>query len=95
MIGVLAHFQVKAGEEAVFEALVAQFIAQVRAGEPGCQLYTLARDRKDGHYLMMEIYADDESLGVHNRTDHFTAFVPQLVSLLEGPPDVRVLDLIA
>jgi len=38
MLAVVATLKVKAGQEADFEAVAKQLVAQVNANEPGCKL---------------------------------------------------------
>ena len=62
MIALLAKLNVAAGKEREFESAMLELAAQVRANEPGNQLYTLVKD-EDG-YAVMELYADEAALEV-------------------------------
>lgn len=95
MIGLVVNMKVKPGSEADFEAAMRELIPQVRANEPGCKLYTLTKDPKEaGAYVMMEIYADKESLDAHGKTPYFAAAMPKLGATLAGPPAMQRLEVL-
>ncbi|MBU6373578.1 MAG: antibiotic biosynthesis monooxygenase [Alphaproteobacteria bacterium] len=95
MIGLVVTLKVKPGSEADFEATMGELIGQVRANEPGCKLYTLAKDPKEaGTYVMMEIYADKESLDAHGKTPYFAAAGPKLGAVLAGAPTMQRLQVV-
>jgi len=95
MIGIVVNMKVKPGSEADFEAAMGELIAQVRANEPGCKLYSLAKDPKEpGSYVMMEIYADKDALDSHGKTPYFGAAMPKLGATLAGPPAMQRLEMV-
>lgn len=95
MIGVIATLRIKTDKNAEFEAVFAELAAQVRANESGNVTYQLCRSRNEATtYKVLEIYHDDEALEAHRASDHFRAAGPALGALLEGRPEVELLDAI-
>ena len=87
MIALLARLQVAAGKEAEFEKVMLELAAQVRANEPGNQLYTLVKD--DDGYAVMELYDDEEALKAHGASDHFKAAGAKFAGLMAGRPELK------
>ena len=93
MIGVVATLTVQPGKEKEFETIFLELAAQVQANEPGCKLYQLTRSREATNvYKVLEVYADQESLSAHGKTDYFRAAGPKLGGVLGGAPHVEYLD---
>lgn len=93
MIGVVATLRAKAGREAEFEAVFTEMAAAVRANEPGNSLYQLVRSRTEpAMYKVLEFYADAEAVEAHRASDHYRAGGRKLRDLVEGPPEIEVLD---
>ena len=93
MIGVIATLRVKSGQSKAFEAVFAQLAAQVRANEDGNLAYQLCRSRSEADtYKVLEIYRDEAALEAHRDSEHFRAAGPGLGPLLEGRPEVELLD---
>jgi quinol monooxygenase YgiN len=62
-------------------------IEQVRVNEPGCTLFQYVRDPSDASsYLVIEQYEDQDALDFHLSTDYLQAFIPELMTCLDGPP---------
>ena len=93
MIAVIAKLNVAAGKEAAFEKAMLNLAAQVRANEPGNQLYTLCKDA-DGNYLMLELYDTAEDLAAHGKTEHFKASGASFKGLMAGAPEIQRLEVI-
>ena len=87
MIALLARLKVAEGKESDFERVMLELAAQVRANEPGNQLYTLVKD--DEGYAVMELYDDDEALRTHGASDHFKAAGAKFAGLMAGRPDIK------
>lgn len=87
MIALLARLKVAEGKESDFERVMLELAAQVRANEPGNQLYTLVKD--DEGYAVMELYDDDEALRAHGASDHFKAAGAKFGGLMAGRPDIK------
>ena len=50
---------------------IRKMVAEVRANEPGCLVYTASRDKVNGSELyFFEIYEDEKAFQDHARTDH-------------------------
>ncbi len=93
MIGLVAELKVKDGEQAAFEALMRDLMAQVKANEPGALLYQLHRKRGEaGTYVMLERYADEAALAGHASQPHFLAASAQLRTMLAAPPVMTIAD---
>jgi quinol monooxygenase YgiN len=93
MIGVVATLTVQPGKEKEFEAIFIELAAQVRANEAGCHLYQLTRSRESANvYKVLEVYADQDALSAHGKTDYFRAAGPKLGGVLGGAPHVEYLD---
>ena len=95
MIGVIATLRVKPGQGEEFEAVFSGLAAQVRANEEGNLAYQLCRSREDAQtYKVLEIYRDDAALDAHRASAHFSAAGPALGALLDGRPEIELLDAI-
>ena len=92
MIALLARLKVAEGKESEFERVMLELAAQVRANEPGNQLYTLVKD--DEGYAVMELYDDDEALRAHGASDHFKAAGAKFAGLMAGRPDIKRFDVV-
>ena len=93
MLAVIAKLNVTEGKEAEFEPVMLELAAQVRANEPGNELYTLVKD-EDGSYYVMELYADQEAMDAHGQSEHFTAAGPKFGGLMGGAPEIKRLTVV-
>jgi quinol monooxygenase YgiN len=93
MIAVIAKLNVAKGKETDFEKVMLDLAGKVRANEPDNQLYTLCRD-KDGNYLVMELYKDEEALAAHGQSAHFKASGPSFKGLMAGAPEIQRLQVV-
>lgn len=93
MIAVIATLVAREGREAEFERVFLQMTDAVRANEPGCKLYQLAKSRDvPRRYEVLEIYLDDAALDAHRTSDHYKAGGRSLRELVEAPPEVKLHD---
>lgn len=93
MVAVTARLRAKQGKADTLEKVLRELASQVRANEPGCELYTAARSKHDpAIYLVMERYADDEALAAHSNAEHFRALVPEMLECCEGTPEIALFD---
>lgn len=93
MIGVVAVIRAREGREAEFEAVFAELTAGVKANEPGAHVYQLTRSRTEPRtYKVLEIYADQAALEAHGASDHYREGGRKLRDLVEGRPEVELLD---
>jgi quinol monooxygenase YgiN len=88
MIAVIAKLNVAEGKGAELEKAMLALAGQVRANEPGNQLYTLCKDA-DGNYLVLELYRDDAALAAHGQSEHFKASGPSFKGLMAGAPQIQ------
>ena len=93
MIGIIATLKVKDGSQEAFEAIFRELAPQVRANEPGCLLYALTRKQgSTTEYVVMEQYASMEDVASHGKQPHFVAAQPKLGAVLDGRPEIVLLD---
>ncbi len=93
MIGVIAVLKAKEGREAEFERTFTEMTAKVKANEPGNQMYQLTRSRTEPRtYKVMEMYADQAAFEAHGSSDHYKEGGRALRDLVEGWPEVELLD---
>ena len=96
MIGVVAVIRAKEGREAEFEQAFGAMTAQVKANEPGNMMYQLTRSRTEPRtYKVLEMYADQAAMDAHGASEHFKAGGRSLRDLVEGRPEIEVLDAVA
>ena len=93
MIGVVAVIRAKEGREAEFEQAFAEMTAAVKAKEPANRMYQLTRSRSEPRlYKVLEMYDDQAALEAHGASDHYREGGRKLRDLVEGRPEVEVLD---
>jgi quinol monooxygenase YgiN len=81
------------GKEAEFEAHMLGLAEQVRANEPGNDMYTLCKDA-EGNYIVLELYKDEEALAAHGQSEHFKAAGAGFKGLMAGAPDITRLTVV-
>ncbi len=95
MIGVVATMVVKPDQTEVFETIVKDQMALVKANEPGCLTYQLYKSKKDAStYIMMEEYSSKEAIALHTKTDYAAKVMVALAPCLAKEPDIQVYDMI-
>jgi quinol monooxygenase YgiN len=93
VMGIVAILRVKPGKTEEFERVFTALAGQVRANESGNIAYQLCRSRTEpGTYKVLEFYRDEEALAAHRASAHFREAGPALGALLDGRPEVEVLD---
>ena len=93
MIGVVAVIRAREGREREFEQVFAEMTAKVKASEPGNRMYQLTRSRTDPRtYKVLEMYDDQAALEAHGASDHYREGGGKLRDLVEGRPEVELLD---
>jgi len=93
MLAIIAKLNVAEGKEAEFEAIMLDLAKEVRAKEPGNELYTLCRDA-DGNYLVMELYKDADALAAHGQSEHFKAAGAKFAGVMAGAPEIQRLEVV-
>lgn len=93
MIGVVATLTVQAGKEEEFEGIFRELSGLVRANEPGNHFYQLTKTRGDEPvYKVLELYADQDALVLHGKTDYFRAAGAKMAGTLAAKPQIEYLD---
>jgi quinol monooxygenase YgiN len=93
VIAVTATLKAKAGKEQELTRVVQALAQKVRANEPDCKLYQLARSKSDpALFVLIERYANDAALARHSNTDYFKAGIGEMMALVEGRPEIRLFD---
>ncbi|MFC4293536.1 putative quinol monooxygenase [Novosphingobium tardum] len=95
MIAIIATLRAKPDKGEEFERLFTQLAAQVRANESGNVIYQLSRSRTEPNtYKVLEIYRDEAALEAHRASEHFRSAGPGLGGVLDGRPEIEMLDAI-
>jgi quinol monooxygenase YgiN len=91
MTSVVATVKVKQDKLEEAKSFFKQLAAAVLAEETGTLAYTLHQRRDDPHTVIVyERYQSDEAFAVHGK--NLAAKGAEFMALLDGPPDVVVLD---
>lgn len=76
----IAHYYVQPGKADVVEAALARMADAVRADEPACLLYNANVSLEDpNHYVLYEVYEDEDGLVAHRETPHFKEIIEGIV----------------
>ncbi len=95
-VGIVATLIVQEGKEAEFEKVFKELREQVKANEPGCEMYDVYKSKSDAStYVVMERYKDEDALKAHGSSEHFKAAGPKLGAVLGGAPVLEYLDPVA
>jgi quinol monooxygenase YgiN len=93
VIAVTATLKAKPGREQDLARAVQALAQKVRANEPDCKLYQLARSKNDpALFVLLERYTDDAALARHSNTEYFKAGIGEMMALVEGRPEIRLFD---
>jgi len=91
-LAVIAKIKAKAGNEAQAEAAFREMITKVRT-EPGTLSYILHKSTQDPTvFVFYETYQDQAAFDFHGKTDHMKALGAKLGALLDGRPEVVVMN---
>jgi quinol monooxygenase YgiN len=92
-IGIIATLKIQDGKNAEFEGFFTELARQVRANEAGNLAYQLTKSRTDPQtYKVLELYADQDAVDAHGKTDYFRAAGPKFGAVLAGRPEIEYLD---
>jgi quinol monooxygenase YgiN len=92
MISIIANLSIKEGQLDQALGLVKELLAGV-AQEKGTLDYTVNQSKKAPNQIVfIERYADKAALGAHSNTAHFKKFNAEISGLLDGKPQIQVLD---
>ena len=83
MIHIIAKNSVKKDQIETFKVLTKELILKSKE-EEGCIAYDLYEDMNNPTVLtFIEIWADEEAIEQHNKSEHFKKIVPKLGKLVE------------
>ena len=91
-IGIVATLKVKPGKESEFEAVFLELQANVKKNEPGALQYEVFRSKQPATYIVMEQYKSEADLAAHRTTPHMAAAGPKLGAVLDGRPQIEILE---
>jgi len=92
MFALIVQFQVRAGHESVFDALVAQTVDGIRAHETGTLLYAVHTvDSDPGVRVFYMLYENRAAYDAHEKRDYTARFISQRARHLAAPPRVQFL----
>lgn len=92
MIALISSIRVAPADAETLEREFAGIAGHVRVTEPGTLVYHLARRAEAGAYRVVEIYRDEEAIGIHLGSDAFKSFRPKLGAMLLEPPEVEKME---
>jgi quinol monooxygenase YgiN len=93
VIALVVEMKAKDGRAQDLERVMKALGEKVLANESGCELYQLARSKRDARsYVLLERYADSEALALHSGTDYFKAALPEMMACLDGAPKIAMYD---
>ena len=78
MIDIVCTQKIKPGMEAKAEALLRQAEAGTLANDKGCLRYEWYRSPEPGTYILIERWADQESIQAHFKSPHLAKLLSQL-----------------
>ena len=82
MLVVIADYQVQPGHGDEVASVLARHAAASSA-EPGCLGFDVERSIEDrDHFVLHEVYADEQAFQSHRGTSHFKHNIAQIVPLL-------------
>jgi quinol monooxygenase YgiN len=95
MVPVMAKLGVKEGKMDEAKEMINKLVAEV-AKEEGTLIYKFCVDTKNPNTLVvMEAYKDAAALQVHSTTPHFQEFFASFSAVMEGAPEILILEEIA
>ncbi|ACN15912.1 conserved hypothetical protein [Desulforapulum autotrophicum HRM2] len=94
-IAVVAVLKAKTGKEDALEEALGRLVSPSRKDD-GCISYDLHRNFDDRSvFIFYERWESKESLDQHLAQPHFTAFGEKAGELLDGPSDVKILEILS
>jgi autoinducer 2-degrading protein len=83
MRAILAYLTTKPGKEAEFKEKMLAQAKRCLAQEAGCLQFDVVEDPKaPGHFVMLEVYKDDDAIKAHQESRHFKDFRPVVGDLI-------------
>jgi quinol monooxygenase YgiN len=85
--GLVVRFEVLDGHEPVFDALVAETVAQIRSSEAGTLVYLTHREATSGGVrVFYELYRDVAAFEAHESMPHVRRFLAERSGHLRSDP---------
>lgn len=84
MATILAHLQIRPGEEARFEAIARRLYAATHDHETGVRHYQYWRGSEPGTYYSLLAFDDFQTFIAHQTSDHHEEASPELAAVLES-----------
>jgi quinol monooxygenase YgiN len=78
MIDVVVTQRVNVGMEEAFEAILRELAANTRAQDKGCLRYEWYRADAAQTYVLLERWADEQSIQDHLKANHVVALLPRM-----------------
>ena len=95
MVPVLAKIRIKDGKMDEAIDMIKALLTEVTK-EEGTLIYKFCRDEnKPNIVIVMEAYKDKAALSVHSSTPHFKEFFGKIGPILDGEPEIMVMEEIA
>ena len=92
MFALVVRFELLPGAEGAFDALVAEAVPAIGAGEPGTLGYVVHTvDDSPGSRVFYELYRDRAAWEEHERYEHTARFLESVRQHLVAPPRVELL----
>lgn len=90
MITIVAKKVIQENKKEEFKELARRLIGESRK-EEGCIEYSLYEDLNNSNVVaFIERWKDEEAIKLHNNTEHFTTFVPELAKFQEGETEITL-----
>ena len=83
MATILAHIQVRVGEEARFEAISRELYRKTLESEAGCRRYEYWRGAERGLYYALLAFDDFNAFLIHQTSEHHENASPELGEVIE------------
>lgn len=91
MIIIHATMRIKPEQEAAFLEEATVLVASTRKEEGNISYELLKSTEQEQVYTMVELWKDLEATGLHNASEHFTAFKQKAAEFLAAPMELKVL----
>lgn len=92
MVALIAKMKIKEGKMGEATELFRELVPKV-GEEEGTMAYAVCRDKAHPDLLVVvERYRDREAIQAHSSTPHFKEFSKALGALLDGKPDIDILE---
>jgi quinol monooxygenase YgiN len=86
VIALVVRFDLAPGEEAAFDALMAETCRGIAAHEPGTLVYAVTRDpARPALRIFLEVYRDEAAFAEHETQPHTRRFLERRAAHLAAP----------